>query len=407
MRGERHGCESMLNAPVRRILLLCTLSPLAAVAGQGDALRLYAGVAYGHDDNLLRVPDDGPAFDGARADSWLQREGGVLFDQSWGRQRVSIVARLSRTTFEHFRQLDYDGKDMRAAWYWQLGDRLEGQAGTTYAQTLAPYTDVLSSERNLLRSQGRFAEGTWRFQPSWRLRTGFRRDTYEYELFTQRYNNRTEHAREVELAYLPGSGSKAGLVARRITGTYRFPRPVGDLALDGGFTQDELKARVTWRATGSSTVDAAAGYTRRAQAAPGASRDGGMTGKVKAVFEPRGRMRYEASMWRDFAPIESTVVSYTMNRGIGLGARWDVTERIRVDAGAAHERRDYNARTTPATAGAMRDAVRTRTLSATWMPRPGAEVAVGLAHEARGRSVLPGIGGFTSNAVTVSGKAQF
>ena len=48
----------MLNSRVRPLaLLLCTLFALPAGAGPNDALHLYAGVAYGHDDNLLRVPD--------------------------------------------------------------------------------------------------------------------------------------------------------------------------------------------------------------------------------------------------------------------------------------------------------------------------------------------------------------
>jgi hypothetical protein len=87
----------MSNSRVRPLaLLLCTLFVLPAGAGPNDALHLYAGVSYGHDDNLLRVPDDQPPFDGTRADSWWQREGGLIFDNTYSRQRISAVAKLSK-----------------------------------------------------------------------------------------------------------------------------------------------------------------------------------------------------------------------------------------------------------------------------------------------------------------------
>ena len=71
----------MLNIRVRPLaLLLCALFASPAGAGPNDALHLYANVGYGHDDNLLRVPDDQPAFDGTRADSWWEREAGLIFD---------------------------------------------------------------------------------------------------------------------------------------------------------------------------------------------------------------------------------------------------------------------------------------------------------------------------------------
>lgn len=398
----------MLNSRARPLaLLLCSLFALPAGAGPNDALHVYAGVSYGHDDNLLRVPDDAPAFGGTRADSWWQREGGLIFDKTYSRQRISIVAKLSKYDFNHFKQLNYDGKDLQATWFWQLGNHLEGKVGTTYEQVLAPYTDFASNERNLRRSRSQFAEGAWRFHSSWRVRTGFQRDKYDYELFAQRYNNRTEDASEVELDYLPSSGSTVGLVARRVKGTYPYPRPVGPFLLNDNFTQDELKARVLWLATGSTSFDALVGYTRRDQPSFGTGKTSGIAGKVKATYQPRGKMTYNAAVWRDFAPLESTVVSYTLNKGASVGAQWDATAKIKVNADAVYERRNYNARETFARLGDIRDSIRTGSLSATWSPRPTVHVTAGLAHQARTGSVVLGTGSFKSNSVTLSASAQF
>jgi exopolysaccharide biosynthesis operon protein EpsL len=388
-------------------LLLCAVSALPAGAGPNDALHVYAGVDYGHDDNLLRVPDGLPAFDNTRADSWWEREGGLIFDKTYSRQRISAIAKLSKIDFAHFKQLNYDGKDLQATWFWRLGNHLEGKVGTSYQQVLAPYTDFYSNQRNLRRTRSKFVDGGWRFHPAWRVRGGFQRDTFAYELLSQRSNNRTEDASELELDYLARSGSTVGLVARRVKGAYPYSRPVGAALFNDDFTQDELKARVLWLASGSTTIDALVGRTQRSQPAYGAGKTRGVTGRVKATWQPQGKMTYNATLWRDFAPLESTVVSYTLNKGVSAGAQWDATAKIKVNADAVYERRNYNARRAFDGSGNLRDAVRTASLRATWAPRQTLQVAAGLTRQTRTGSPILGTGSFTSNSLTLSANAQF
>ena len=399
----------MLNSRVRplALLILSAFATIPAGAGPNDALHVYGGVAYGHDDNLLRIPDGQPAFDNTRGDSWWTREGGLIFDKMYSRQRITLVAKLSKTNFDHFKQLDYDGKDLQANWAWQLGNHLEGKVGYSMQQVLAPYTDFSSTERNLRRTRSSYAEGAWRFHSAWRVRTGFQRDKYTYEALSNRFNNRTEDATEVELDYLPRSGSTIGLVARRVKGKYPFPRPIGPFTFNDSFTQDELKARVKWLASGSTTLDALVGYTRRDQASFGEGRTSGVAGKITATYQPRGKMTYKASVWRDFAPLESTVVSYTLNKGASLGAQWDATAKISVNADAIYERRNYSARRDFAGSDDLRDSVRTAALRATWHPRPMIQLQAGVAHQERSGSVVLGTGSFKSNSVTLTANAQF
>jgi exopolysaccharide biosynthesis operon protein EpsL len=370
-------------------------------------LQLYGGIAYGYDDNLLRVPEGAAAFGGGRSDRWWQREAGLLFDKTYSRQRISLVAKLSRYDFDRFKQLDYNGKDLQATWFWQLGNRLQGKAGMLQEQTLASYTDLQSDQRNLRHRRARFAEGAWHFHPSWQVRAGLRRDTYNYELSAQRVNDRTEDAAEIELGYLPASGSTVGLVARRIEGRFPYPRGIGPAASGDGFTQDELKARVLWLATGSTSVDALIGYTRRDQAPHGFGRASGLMGRIHATYQPRGKVTYNAAVWRDFEPLESTDVSYTLNNGASVGARWDATAKIRIDANAARVRRQYAVGADIAGLGSVRDATRTRSLSATWSPKPTLQVKAMLAHEARSGLAVLRSAAIRSNSMTLSASAQF
>jgi exopolysaccharide biosynthesis operon protein EpsL len=325
----------------------------------------------------------------------------------YSRQRISLVAKLSKTSFDHFKQLDYDGKDLQANWAWQLGNHLEGRIGTNYQQVLAPYTDFSSSERNLRKTRTQYAEGAWRFHSAWRARAGYQQDKYTYEAVSNRYNNRTEDAYEFEVDYLPRSGSTVGLVARRVEGKYPYPRPVSPTTFNDSFTQDELKARVKWLATGSTTIDALVGYTRREQPSFGTGKTSGVAGRINAIYQPRGKMTYKASVWRDFAPLESTVVSYTLNKGASIGAQWDATAKITVNADAIIERRNYAARQASTGYDDLSDSIRTAQLRATWQPRPTIQVQAGLAHQQRSGNATLGSGSFKSNSVTLNANAQF
>jgi hypothetical protein len=107
--------------PLAFLAGVLVLNPAAAIPG--TALDLYGRVGWAHDDNLLRIPDNAPAFDNRRSDSWTTVEIGAVYDKPIRRQRVFAVARVSKVKFDHFRQLDYDGRDLQATWHWQLGNR--------------------------------------------------------------------------------------------------------------------------------------------------------------------------------------------------------------------------------------------------------------------------------------------
>jgi hypothetical protein len=235
---------------------------------------------------------------------------------------------------------------------------------------------------------------------------GYSTEKFTYEATGQRFNNRTEDVTEIEGDYTPASGSTVGLVARRIKGKYPFPRPFGAVLLNDDFTQDELKARVNWLATGSTTIQALAGWARRDQPSFG-GRTSGANGKITALYAPRGKLTYNASVWRDFAPLESRVVSYTLNNGASVGATWDATAKIKVDANAIYERRKYNPRGSVPNAADLRDSIRSASLRAVWSVRPAIQLSAGFVHQSRSGSVTLGTGSFKSNSVSLTASAQF
>lgn len=392
--------------------LVTVLWSLQALAAPDDALRregvrLLGGIGWAHDDNLLRVADDAQPFGGRRGDSYRTLDAGVAYDKTISRQRIAATARVSQVRFDHFDQLDYDGRDLQASWLWEAGTRLEGRAEALYVKTLAPYTDFDSDARNLRRQRRQFIDAGVKLHPGWKLRVGALRDKFTYELPVQRYNDRTEKSYEAELSYTPRSGSSVGIVVRRIKGAYPNRRPYAGGVLFDDFTQDELKARIEWLASGSTTVQALAGHVRREQPSYGAGSTSGLNGRITVLYSPRGKIGYGAAVWREFTPIESPGVSTTLNKGASVRATWDATDRIEVEASATYEKRDYTARAVLAGATGLSDAIRSASVRALWQVRPKVQVVASYAYQARSGSPVLGTGRFDANVMQVGANVLF
>lgn len=401
-----HTISCLFIRASRLCVLTGAISGVHALAGPNDALQLLGSLGYGHDDNLLRVPDAVPAHDNQLGDSWYQAEAGLLFDHTYSRQHVSAKARLSKVSFDHFRQLDYDGQDLQAKWDWQTANHLQGVLGASYNQTLAPYTDFLSDQRNLRQQRRVFGDGAWRFHPSYRVRAAAAKEKFSYELAQQSANDRTEDSSEAGIDYLPKSGSEIGLVLRTLKGKYPNRRPFGQQLLNDDYNQHEVKARVLWIASGTTTVQALAGWARRRQPALGDDTSG-VNGRISAEYKPNDKLSYTAALWRDFAPIESVLVNYTLNNGVRLAATWEASAKIKVEASAVYERRKYNPRLLAISGGDLRDAIREANMRATWSPRPALQLSGALAHQARSGSALLGTGRFRSTSIVLNATAQF
>ena len=89
-------------------------------AGPLGGLHLSAGAGAGafYDDNLFRIAGNRPAFDSQRSDRARYLVGGVLFDRAYGRQKLYLQGKVSSVKFDHFKQIDYHGKDFLGLLDW-------------------------------------------------------------------------------------------------------------------------------------------------------------------------------------------------------------------------------------------------------------------------------------------------
>lgn len=389
--------------PFALAALFCAGTASAEIS---DTIHPFVALGYTYDDNLLRTPDDFPSND-QRSDRATQAQAGVTVDRPIGRQRLTGRAKVSRVTFDHYDQLDYNGKDFAADLAWQLGNRLSGNLGGTYIQSLTPFSDFHSSERNLRTQRTQNVSAAWRFHPSWQVRGSFVRNKWDYELAAQRLNNRKEDLSEAGVDYLAASGSKVGLVARQLKGTYENPRRVGNFVLNDDYKQEELKANVNWLFSGITQITVLAGYAKRTHNTFVSRDTSGANGRVSVRWSPSGKLSFTADAWREFAAVESTVVTNSLNKGASIGAMWNISAKLQATANVRRDKRDFEEMPGVVLAGEARDRVEGATLGLTWAPTRTIQLSANAFRDKRSGSPVLGTANYTANGVSLNASASF
>lgn len=316
----------------------CALS-LPAHAAFSDTLHPYLGVSYATDDNLFRLPDDVSPGPEGRSDTLRQVMFGVQLDRPIGRQRIEANVKLSKVHFNKYEQLDYNGQDADATFHWRVGNDFNGDVGARYSQTLAPFNDFHSAERNLRVQRNGFASLNWRLFPRWQVRTRYWQDEFRFDLDSQKYLDRTERNTEVGVDYLSPTGSTIGVLARRQRGDY----PYGQRGYfsNEDYTQDAYRLKVLWLASVQSKLELEAGQAKRRHRASDSRDASGTNGRLTATWSPRPSLNFIGAAWREFSPYEGGLTSYSLNRGASVRANWAPLERLRFDARWQTLRRNF------------------------------------------------------------------
>lgn len=332
----------------------CYVAPIGVVLGSllcqnvlaaaGDTFQPYISYTYSYDDNLLRQPT-GQVINANTADTYRRTEGGLMVDKSIGRQHVTANFNFSRTNFHQYTKLDNDAKDFQASWNWQLGNHLQGNLGASYTQSLTPYTEFHSAERNLRTQRREFFDAAWRVHPSWSLHAGFSQYKLGYDLITQKFGDRTEETGELGVDYLAPSNSTVGMLVRHIRGGFPTLQQIGSLAVDNSYIQNECKGKVDWVFSGKSRLQFLGGWVERKHDFFPARDASGPSVRMIANWLPTGKVELVMNLWRDIYASDDLTASYTLNKGISLAPKWDISSKVRMEGLYKYERRDFTGAT--------------------------------------------------------------
>ena len=132
-------------------LAVASLFAAPAMAAAPDSFKPYVSVGVTHDDNLFHLnnSDLGAALIGTRdlGDTSRRLGVGIDIEKQLSQQRLFASLNASRTQYNHFTQLNNDGKDLSAHLNWHLGSHIDGNVGGSYVESLTPVVDRIEKMR--------------------------------------------------------------------------------------------------------------------------------------------------------------------------------------------------------------------------------------------------------------------
>lgn len=335
--ATRFSRPSRLRFFLPGVLLLFFFNQFASAAVIGKVVQPFASYAFTADDNLLRIRDkmDPLPLLGTRNlfDMSHRFTGGLMFEKEISRQRLTANLNWTHTSFEKFNQLDNDLKSMNGNWNWFLGNRLEGNMGASYVQSLAPFL-FQPGVKNIRTEQTEFINAIWRFHPSWSLNGGYT----HYDLSNDspsnvfRFLNRIENRFEGGVDYLTSGRNTVGVLFRNILGdfTANVPTPDGSFA-DTSYDQKEVLAKINWVVSAKSNLNGTGGWVDRKNASYQGRDFSGFNARMVYRWQPTSKIGLSVSGWRESAAMQQLTARFSLNTGVSVAPSWNITEKVRLE----------------------------------------------------------------------------
>jgi hypothetical protein len=255
-----------------------------------------------------------------------------------------------------------------------------------------------------------YADGNWRFHPSWQLRTGYTKDKYTYDRVSERGNDRIEEAGTAGVDYLAASGSTIGFQYRRLKGSYPYQQSLGAGFLDNGYVQQEGKINILWMATGSTQVVFLGGWVQRKHNFDADRDDTGTNERLIVNWTPVERVKLVAQAWREFAAIDGALLDSALNTGASAGATWDFSAKIQAVANLKHEKREF----TPSSGAGMllpsallSDSSNLASVGLVYKPLRSLTLQASAFRDRRSGSAAAGTNSYKANGASFNASVQF
>lgn len=312
---------------------------LSATAATGDRFSPYVFASMTHDSNLLRL--DQSASTSNTSDFVHQAGVGMNVDWKVSRQQILLTAAINDNRFDRYSMLNYQGRDLKGRWNWQLDDHISGDLGYTDNLMIGSFANQQSLVSNQRIQERSFFDGLWSFHPNWQVGIGASKYKLSYPDLIQRIWNREDDVWETTLQYLSSAAGKVGIKLRETNSHY--PNRAVDFIrmLDNGFQQREILATLDWNNSGHSLFQGQAGTVQRKHDHFSRRDYNGFNARGTYSWIPTAKARLNATAWHEITAYDDLNTSYSLNRGISLEPSWMPTSTITVSGKIQREQRYF------------------------------------------------------------------
>lgn len=340
------------------------------MADPEDALNFAIGTAVSYEDNLFRLSDsaDTDLLPGKphRSDLLYSATAGIKIDKPYAQQRFKLDLMANENKFQNNSFLDYTGFDYSAAWIWHLTPNISGTLLAKQEQTLVNFADFRDfTEKNIQTSQVRLFSIDGLIGGGWHLLGGAMQVRARNSQTFTAVGDYVQDSVEFGGKYVSPSENWISLVQRESKGEYGG-RPFDALAqLDSGFDESETEAKMSWRLTGKSLINAKLGYLDRKHDNFSQRDYDGVIGKLEYEWNPTGKLQFNTSVARNIYNFQEAFNSYYVANTFSIGPTWDVSAKTAIHLRYDYSERDYHGAVMP-TPELRHDTVQSFQLGAEW-----------------------------------------
>lgn len=293
---------------------------------------------------------------------------GLRFNNNYSLQRIELEANQTLYRYRTFDNLDFDATSYHAAWLWKLTPRLSGVLSTDRTETLKDYADFNNATiRNIQTDRRHLFSADWLAGADWHVIGALVESRSRNSESVVAVGDDVREVREAGVRYVTKADNSIALVGRHAKGRYegRIADPLA--LLDVRFEDEEIEARVAWRMSGKSSLNARLGYLERRHE-QFAQRDySGAVGRLDYLWAATGRSAVRVSMGRHLFSYQEAPNSYYIARDISLMPSWQASEQVVLSLRLEHLRRDYRGAVVPV-ATLREDRIRSVQFGADWNP---------------------------------------
>jgi exopolysaccharide biosynthesis operon protein EpsL len=413
-RGAVHAASFSVSGCLMVALTLGTASAEAQTPAGGQTqgqtqaqetakITPFAEETVTADDNVFRISNQVDPLTtigfASRADTYRTTTAGLSLDVPVSLQRFQATLTYNSYRYNRFRELDYDGYDLRGSWLWQVGSTLSGELGVAENYSQAPFeeTNVNGVFPDRLHLREEFAKGSWLVTPDWKLYAAGDDLAQSNSDPAGQFNNVTVDSLEASLSRGAGTGNWFGLDTRYESGRYPVAEPIGAVLIDNGYSQYGFGVVVDVGADTPSHVVARADQVSRHYDQVTSRNFNRATGRLEYTWTPDVKVSVSALAERDISPYEYIHSSIVMVRGLTLRPLWHATDFIDLSASLAWLGRSYLSDPAVALGAALPRDDHVRSLSALlgYHPVSWAAVQVSYLHEDRSSNIV--FGGYAVN----------
>lgn len=395
--------QTLISAGILSLLFSSTAS--AAVFGK--LIQPYGSYNFTADDNILRIRDGMNPLPLLGTNNLFDIShrftGGVLLGKEIGRQQFNANLSWTHTRFERFDQMNNNLKNFSGGWRWFLGNRLEGNMGASYVQSLAPFL-FQPGVKNIRTEQTEFINANWSIHPRWRLNGSYTHYDLNSNSPSLRFLNRTEDRFEGGIDFVTSGRNTIGVLFRDTIGDF----PVLVHTANGSFTdnsynQKEALAKINWAVSAKSNLFGTGGWVERTNASFKAHDFSGFNARMTYSWQPTGKIGLSVSGWRETAAMLMLTASFSLNTGVSVAPYWEITRKVRLEGDFSYQHMKFDrflSLTDNALTLGTNNTFRNATVKLIYVPYPGLQLMTSAYHN--DLQTNNPFGGFNANGVNVN-----